>query len=110
MKSVVNGGLHFSVLDGWWAEGYDGTNGWALPGEVDHDHWSQDARDGAELYRTLEEEILPAFYERDERGLPPAWLARMRASLKTCAPQFAAGRMLADYEERMYRPLLETRA
>ena len=107
MKSAVNGGLHFSVLDGWWAEAYDGTNGWALSGDVDHDHWAQDARHGAELYRLLEEEILPAFYERDEDGIPQAWLARVRASLKTCGPQFAAGRMLADYEERMYEPLFD---
>src|SRR3954451_21265663 len=66
MKSVMNGGLQLSVLDGWWAEGYDGSNGWALSGEVDADHAAQDARHAAELFRVLEEEVVPAFYDRDE--------------------------------------------
>ena len=70
MKSAVNGGLQLSVLDGWWAEAYDGTNGWALSGDVDHDHGAQDARDAAELLRLLDDEVVPTFYDRDERGLP----------------------------------------
>jgi starch phosphorylase len=102
MKSAVNGGLQLSVLDGWWAEAYDGTNGWALPGEEDPDHGAQDERDGAELHRLLEEEVALEFYERDESGLPRAWLARVRASLKTNGPAFSATRMMRDYEERMY--------
>jgi starch phosphorylase len=97
MKSVLNGGLQLSVLDGWWAEAYDGTNGWALPGEVDADHQAQDARDAAMLYRRLEDEIVPEFYAGDG-----AWVRRMRASLKTLAPTFSATRMLADYERKMY--------
>jgi starch phosphorylase len=97
MKSVMNGGIQLSVLDGWWAEAYDGENGWALPGDVDHDHHAQDQRDAETLHRILAEEVLPAFYERDARGLPTAWLARMRASLRTLGPQFSAGRMLRDY-------------
>ena len=59
MKSAINGGLQLSVLDGWWAEGYDGDNGWAIPGEVDADHQAQDDRDVAELHRLLDEEVLP---------------------------------------------------
>jgi starch phosphorylase len=102
MKSAVNGGLNLSVLDGWWAEAYDGTNGWALSGAVDHDHGAQDARDGAELLRLLESEIAPAFYERDADGIPAAWLARVRASLRTNGPAFGAGRMLEDYEGQIY--------
>jgi starch phosphorylase len=102
MKSAVNGGLNLSVLDGWWPEAYDGTNGWALSGDVDHDHAVQDARDAAELYRLLEDEVAPEFYARDESGLPRAWLARMRSSLKTIGPAFCAGRMLEDYAERIY--------
>ncbi len=74
MKSVINGGLQLSVLDGWWAEGFDGGNGWGLPGEVDLDHHAQDERNAEELHRALDEEVLPAFYERDEHGLPPRWL------------------------------------
>jgi starch phosphorylase len=102
MKNVVNGGLHLSVLDGWWAEGHDGTNGWALPGEVDTDHAAQDWRDGQELYRLLEEEVVPSFYEHDADGLPAAWIARVRASLRTLGPQFAATRMVRDYVDQLY--------
>jgi glycogen phosphorylase len=102
MKSAVNGGLQLSVLDGWWAEGYDGENGWALPGDEDHDHGAQDQRDGAELHRLLEEEVSREFYDRDESGIPRAWLARVRASLKTNGPAFSATRMMRDYEERFY--------
>src|ERR1700742_3317966 len=102
MKSVMNGGLQLSVLDGWWAEGYDGDNGWAISGEVDDDHAAADARAAGELYRLLEHEVVPAFYDRGAGGLPAAWLRRMRASLRPLAPQFSATRMLADYVERAY--------
>ncbi len=104
MKAVLNGGLHLSVLDGWWAEAYDGTNGWALAGEVDPDHARQDARDAAALYGLLEHEVLPAFYDRDADGLPRSWLERVRASMRTLVPAFCAGRMLGDYIERVYAP------
>ncbi|WCB94385.1 Glycogen phosphorylase [Baekduia alba] len=97
MKSVLNGGLQLSVLDGWWAEAYDGTNGWALPGEVDADHQAQDARDAATLYRLLEDEVVPEYYAGDG-----AWARRVKASLKTLSPQFSATRMLQDYERKMY--------
>ena len=103
MKSAVNGGLQLSVLDGWWAEGYDGGNGWALPGEEDADHAAQDQRDGAELHRLLDEEVTREFYDRDDAGIPRAWLARVRASLKTNGPAFSATRMIGDYVERFYR-------
>jgi glycogen phosphorylase len=103
MKSVINGGLQLSVLDGWWAEGYDGDNGWAIPGEVDDDHEAQDERDVAELHRLLDKEVLPMFYERDKHGLPAAWIARIRASLKTLGPQFSATRMLSEYLSGPYR-------
>ena len=102
MKSAVNGGLQLSVLDGWWAEGYDGTNGWALSGDVDDDHGAQDHRDGLELYRLLDEEVAPQFYARDDDGLPREWLARVRASLRTNLPLFSAARMVHDYRDRLY--------
>src|SRR4051812_9060231 len=102
MKSVLNGGIQLSVLDGWWAEGYDGANGWALAGEVAPAHGHQDYLHAAELYRLLEEEVVPAFYERDEHGLPRRWIERMRASIKTNAPEFSAARMLRDYESKLY--------
>lgn len=103
MKSVINGGLQLSVLDGWWAEGYDGENGWALAGDVDPDHHAQDERDAATLHQLLDSEVLPAFYERDGDGPPAAWLARLRASLKTLAPRFSATRMLSEYVAGPYR-------
>ncbi len=104
MKAVINGGLNLSTLDGWWAEAYDGSNGWALSGEVDPDSSAQDARDAAALFGLLEQEVLPAYYDRDQDGLPRAWLDRIRASIRTLAPAFCAGRMLADYLERIYAP------
>jgi glycogen phosphorylase len=103
MKSAANGGLQLSVLDGWWAEGYDGTNGWALSGEVDDDHAAQDARDADELLRLLYEEVVPAFYDgRDANGVPSAWLTRVKASLRTNGPAFSATRMLRDYVQQIY--------
>jgi glycogen phosphorylase len=104
MKAVINGGLNLSTLDGWWAEAYDGTNGWALSGEVDPDSGAQDARDAAALFGLLEGEVLPAFYDRDADGLPRSWLERIRASMRTLAPAFCAGRMLEDYLDRIYTP------
>ena len=104
MKAVINGGLNLSVLDGWWAEAYDGTNGWAIDGEVHPDAAAQDARDAAALYDLLEQQVIPTFYDRDADGLPRSWLARARASMRTLAPGFCAGRMLDDYLVRVYAP------
>jgi starch phosphorylase len=105
MKSAVNGGLQLSVLDGWWPEAYDARahNGWALSGETDPDHGAQDFRHAAELYRTLEEEVVPTFYSGQNGGPPHAWLAMVKASIRSIAPRFTAARMLDDYVERMYR-------
>jgi glycogen phosphorylase len=103
MKAAINGSLQLSVLDGWWAEAFDGDNGWGLPGDVEHDHNAQDDRDAAALHHALEQEVLPAFYERDEHGLPRRWTARMRASLRTLGPEFCATRMLAQYAAGPYR-------
>lgn len=102
MKSVLNGGLQCSVLDGWWYEAYDGANGWALDGSVDHDHGAQDARHAAELFRLLEDEVVPEFHDRDPDGIPQAWVRRMKASMRTLIPEFSAARMMRDYEDRMY--------
>jgi starch phosphorylase len=106
MKSALNGGLQLSVLDGWWAEAYDGNNGWSVSGEVDADHAAQDARDAESFYRILEEQVSPEFYQRDARGLPRVWLARIKASLRSIGPAFSADRMLSDYVARSYAPLL----
>ena len=102
MKNVVNGGLQLSVLDGWWAEGYDGSNGWALDGEVDDDHGAQDHRHSQELYRLIEEEVLPEFYDRDADGIPRAWVRRVKNSMKTMVGEFSAARMIHDYEQKIW--------
>ncbi len=103
MKSVMNGGLQLSVLDGWWAEGFDEHNGWGLPGDVDHDHHAQDERHFAAFKHALAEEVLPLFYARGGEGLPDGWLARVKASLRTLGPQFSATRMLDEYVDGPYR-------
>jgi len=103
MKSALNGGLNLSVLDGWWEEAYDGTNGWAVQGDPTLDVVTQDLRDASVLYDLLENEIVPEFYERDEAGVPRAWVRRIKASLRTIGPAFCATRMLEDYLERIYQ-------
>jgi starch phosphorylase len=102
MKAGFNGALQLSVLDGWWAEAYDGWNGWAIPGDEDPDHDAADGRDAERFYELLEQEVIPMFYERDEDGVPHAWCERIKHALVTCAPRFSASRMLNDYVERIY--------
>ena len=103
MKSAVNGGLQLSVLDGWWAEAYQGDNGWALPGDVDPDPATQDERDAETLHRLLDDEVVPTFYDRNEQQMPAKWLAVMRASLRSISPRFSATRMLSEYVGGPYR-------
>ena len=103
MKSAVNGGLQLSVLDGWWAEAYQGDNGWALPGDVDADPAAQDERDAQTLHELLDGEVVPTFYARNAERIPARWLAVMRASLRSIAPRFSASRMLSEYVAGPYR-------
>ena len=102
MKAAFNGTLNLSVLDGWWAEAYDGTNGWGIDGTEDADHAAQDARDAATLYDLLEKEVIPLFYERDANGIPRGWVARMKACVRTVGPRFCATRMVDDYVGNIY--------
>jgi glycogen phosphorylase len=102
MKATFNGVLQLSVLDGWWAEGYDGENGWAIPGDEDADQGVADARDAQIFYDLLEDEVLPLFHDRDERGVPHGWCERMKRALAIDAPQFSSARMLDEYVDRMY--------
>jgi starch phosphorylase len=97
MKSALNGGLNLSVLDGWWDEAYDGSNGWGINGEVVADHAAQDARDAAALYDLLEQEVVPLYYDRDDQGIPRKWVRRIKRSLTTIGPHFCSQRMLEDY-------------
>ncbi len=104
MKAAMNGGLNLAVLDGWWAEGFDGRNGWAIESGQGLDDAVQDARDAGRLYDLLEREVVPAFHDRDASGVPRRWVQRIKASLCTLGPRFNAGRMLSDYLARAYAP------
>lgn len=103
MKVALNGGLNLSVLDGWWCEGYNGQNGWAIDGSVLDDATAQDERDAREFYDLLENEVKPLFFARDANGIPVGWLAKIRSSLRSLGPQFCATRMADDYAEHIYR-------
>ena len=102
MKAVLNGGLNLSVLDGWWAEAYDGANGWAIPGDTVYDPSVQDSRDAAALYDLLEHEVAPMFYSREADGVPHEWVRRIKRSLRTNGPRFSAARMVQDYIDSAY--------
>jgi glycogen phosphorylase len=104
MKAAMNGVPSLSILDGWWAEAFDGTNGWAIGRPAD-DGLGTDAADAATLYGVLEDEVIPAFYERDEDGLPRRWLGFMRGALEIGMTRFSADRLLADYVNELYRPI-----
>ncbi|HEX5616157.1 MAG TPA: alpha-glucan family phosphorylase [Acidimicrobiia bacterium] len=103
MKAALNGALNVSVLDGWWAEAHDGTNGWAIDGEPDDDWAAQDHRHATALYDVIEHDVVPMFHDRDAAGIPRAWVARMKASLRTIGWRFSADRMVADYVRDVYR-------
>jgi starch phosphorylase len=105
MKASMNGVLHLSIADGWWAEGYAPDRGWsidAVPASSGQD--DIDDADCLELYRILEEEVVPAFYERDARGLPRRWIAMVKQAIADVTPHFSARRMLKEYVERAYGP------
>ncbi|TVS19934.1 MAG: alpha-glucan family phosphorylase [Planctomycetaceae bacterium] len=104
-KVVLNGGLNFSVLDGWWAEAYDGSNGFAISRGRSHaDDRETDRRDALSMYEVLENEVIPTFYERDIDGLPHRWIKMMMNSISTLAWRFSAHRMVMDYTRHMYVP------
>lgn len=103
MKAAMNGALNFSVLDGWWLEGYNGMNGFAI-GDADVDSDAEmDEEDSQSLYSTLETKLIPTFYSMDENGLPGKWIEMMRNSISTLTPQFSTDRMVSDYIEQIYR-------
>jgi len=102
MKATFNGAVQLSVLDGWWAEAYDGDNGFAIAGGVDGDTGFRDDHDAQRFYDVLEREVIPLFYERDAAGVPQRWCELIKRALVTCAPRFGATRMLDEYVERIY--------
>jgi glycogen phosphorylase len=109
MKAALNGGLNLSILDGWWAEAYSPRYGFAIEGSEDADasEADQDEADAEALYAVLEQQVLPAYYERDGAGLPQRWIALMRESIAVLGPRFGSSRMVAEYVERLYLPAYE---
>ena len=104
-KVVLNGGLNLSVLDGWWAEAYDGLNGFAIGTGRTHSNMQvHDSRDGEDLYRVLHEELIPLYYQRDQDGLPRGWIKRMKRTIRTLGWRFNADRMVMDYTLKCYVP------
>lgn len=108
-KVAMNGGLNLSILDGWWLEGYDGTNGFAIgsgfasaSGTESSEVAAVDAADAESLYRTLEQEVVPLFYTRDKSGLPRQWIAMMKRAIETLAPKYNSNRMVEDYVRQVY--------
>jgi glycogen phosphorylase len=111
MKAAINGVPHLSIADGWWAEGFDGANGWTIEGglaNVADD--AMDAADAQALYTLLEEQVVPVFYDRDGAGIPRRWMAVVKAAIRSVAPRFSARRMVKEYFDRVYAPAISGRA
>ena len=108
-KAGLNGSPNFSILDGWWAEGYNGQNGWAIgdPNIEYDDEAAQNHIDAMSIYEQLEEEIVPKFYRRDGQGLPRQWLKIVKECIRTVAPQFSMTRMIKNYTNNLYVPSME---
>jgi glycogen phosphorylase len=108
MKAAINGTPHMSIGDGWWAEGYTGANGWLIESGADaDDHGAKDWADAQSIYQLLEEQLVPAFYTRDAKGVPRAWLAIVKEAIRTVLPRFSARRMVKDYVRDMYAPAMQ---
>ena len=109
MKAALNGTLNFSVLDGWWREGFNGSNGWAIGDETDYDDPNlQDERDAASMYDTLENQIIPMFYHTRSMGdASSQWIAKIKESMRSLGWQFSTRRMLKEYLRKLYLPALD---
>jgi starch phosphorylase len=105
MKAAVNGVLHLSVRDGWWYEGYNGNNGWAIGDDIEsYNPREEDGSDAESLYRLLEQEIVPLYYQRNTKGVPHGWMRMVKEAISSIVPHFCTTRMLKEYVERMYIP------
>jgi starch phosphorylase len=102
IKAALNGVIHLSILDGWWHEGYSGSNGWAIRGAPEPGHAEEDQADAEALYRLLEEQVVPMYYDRDREGVPHRWASMMKEAIRSTGANFSARRMLKEYVERMY--------
>jgi starch phosphorylase len=104
-KAGCHGCLNLSIMDGWWREGFDGTNGFAISDDTNPDSIAeQDRRDSANLYKTLTEQVIPAFFNRDDRGIPRRWIAMMRRAMVTLVPKYNTWRMVQEYTNKYYLP------
>ncbi|MCX6145138.1 MAG: alpha-glucan family phosphorylase [Ignavibacteriales bacterium] len=104
-KIVIHGGLNLSILDGWWREGFNGSNGWSIGEDISEtDLELQDEKDSGSLYRTLTEQVIPEFYRRDAQGVPKAWIRRIRSAMRSLVPIYNTDRMVAEYVTRYYMP------
>jgi starch phosphorylase len=107
MKAAINGTPHMSIGDGWWAEGFTRDNGWLIEGQADpNDHGAQDWADAQAMYTLLEQQLVPAFYDRDEQGLPRRWLRVVKQAIRTVLPRFSTRRMVKEYVRDVYLPAL----
>lgn len=104
MKVALNGGLNLSILDGWWPEGYDGTNGFAVTGSMNENPDIQNKQDRESLFRVLEEEVIPLYYKRNAEDIPHQWLHRIKQAMSTLGWRFSADRMVMDYVRKAYLP------
>jgi len=109
MKAALNGALHLSVPDGWWYEGYNCSNGWIIGNEAEADDpESEDNSDAESLYRLLEEQIIPLYYQRDRSGVPHEWIRLIKESIRSIVPVFSTRRMLKEYTEKLYIPVAKS--
>ena len=107
-KAALNGALNFSILDGWWREGFNGKNGWAIGTDENYENDKiQDEMDAESLYDTLENEIIPLYYDRASGNLPLEWIIRMKESIRTLAPEFSMRRMVKSYSQELYFQLMD---
>lgn len=110
-KVCINGVINFSILDGWWCEGYNGENGWVIGDETEFDNEnSQDNIDSESIYDTLEQKIIPLYYNVNEKGIPAEWIRIMKNSIQTLAWNYSTDRMVQEYTQRMYVPAMESTA
>ena len=107
-KASVNGVINFSILDGWWAEGYNASNGWKIGVNANYDNYEiQDNDDSESIYNTLEKKIIPSYYDKNDKGYSDSWLNMMKESIITTGGRFSTSRMLVDYVDKLYMPLCD---
>lgn len=105
-KAAVNGVINFSILDGWWAEGYNTKNGWKIGDSIEYsDYESQDRADSQSIYDTLENKIIPMYYEKGKNGISEKWMQTMKESIMSNGGRYSTARMLTDYVDNLYIPL-----